>query len=796
MMRRMMSRKGFTLMELLAVIVILSIVLTLAISGVGQYIGRGKKSYYQGLESTILAAGRDYFLDYRSLLPREIGNTSVVTSNELILNKYLNKIVDEDKKECNAEIIAEKIGKQEYHYHVCLQCNERYVSAEESCNLVGNNNQAKSFDLTLNVDFGGKFKQCDPIEIPTATLTKTEGDESTETTVSANPDTIDSKILGETSVVWSYRYKSITKKVSVVDEVKPTKPKVTLKNLDGSRYQPKKADGSPNIVKTVEMTVESDDWACGDGDDRCLAVCRDTYGSGVRHISYRNKDSSNWTTISMDKTTKISGRFFGNIEVKTVDGSNNESDPTDIEAYVDNSAPSKTIVTYLSGRDEHMWQNNIQIKLEAIDDVQIAYFEYDYNYDGVVDGTTSEIFDPPHLFSFCKVRFRAVDLAGNRGAWSDTHHIHMDTKAPSDVSIHLENYTSNQWTTKDVTVKYTATDGKNESGVSHFEVSYNGSEQVGNGIAATNGKASVTYRNTMNQTIYVRAVDKAGNKGQWTEKSTYVIKIDKVLPQCSLAIVNQASSISYQNATWYTSDVQVGIQNASDNDSGVHTVYIKNGSNPFHINTTTKGTIVTGEVWDKAGNRNTCKLTIKADLTKPTITVKEAKIQGNTSYMSNFTNNINYSFGPTGGSLSCNPATPNTASVGTYNVTCTAIGNNSKKAATSFTVTHSYYASCTTTSVQVEETLTYTNPRECSFPTEESWRDGEVCIYDISSNIRGNLDPAKNVKSYQCNDGDTNCPNGRTGCGDTCTVDQKTTVPQTTCSCSAGGTLNGNICYY
>ena len=92
------KKKGFTLVELLATITILGILLGIAIPSVMGYMNRGKDTYYHSLEDSVLNSARDYLIDYRSLYPREIGNTASISGDELLNNKYITNIDDEDGK--------------------------------------------------------------------------------------------------------------------------------------------------------------------------------------------------------------------------------------------------------------------------------------------------------------------------------------------------------------------------------------------------------------------------------------------------------------------------------------------------------------------------------------------------------------------------------------------------------------------------------------------------------------------------------------------------------------------------
>ena len=80
-------------------------------------------------------------------------------------------------------------------------------------------------------------------------------------------------------------------------------------------------------------------------------------------------------------------------------------------------------------------KNNYKLKLSATDNVDVAYYEI--YVDGSYYGTTGEEWTPPNNFSSCNTTFRAVDLAGNKGAFSSGQHIHMDTEAPSKTTVSL-----------------------------------------------------------------------------------------------------------------------------------------------------------------------------------------------------------------------------------------------------------------------------------------------------------------------------------------------------------------------
>ena len=66
-----MNRKGFTLLELLATIIILGLLTTVVIGVVLPLLNRGNNEYYKNQENMLVLAARDYFTDNRSKLPNK-----------------------------------------------------------------------------------------------------------------------------------------------------------------------------------------------------------------------------------------------------------------------------------------------------------------------------------------------------------------------------------------------------------------------------------------------------------------------------------------------------------------------------------------------------------------------------------------------------------------------------------------------------------------------------------------------------------------------------------------------------
>jgi len=686
------NRRGFTLTELLASIVIIGVLLALVIPATSSFVGKGKVKYYQGLENNIRIALQDYMLDYRSLLPREIGEIASVTSEELIDNNYIDEIVDEKKNVCDFNLAVEKTSKQKYEYYVCLKCGDYYKSDDSNCDISNSSDtSSKTFTIMLNDDFNDKVvPQCSSLNIPTASVFQniikdTENGQETEVRLVTDklfstPRTVDTKVLGQTTLKYIYRHTTKSFTVTVDDQVNPEITSSLITYVDGSEYNMTNSDGSVNAVNgKLSVTVNSQDLACSKNDATCSSKCSKVNGSGIKSIQYKSSTSDKWNTITPAKLNHkftLTESVTGTLQMRVVDKYDNTSATIEKKVYMDNNAPSKTTVKYLGGSNTCSWKNNYKLQLEATDDVAIAYFEVDYDNNGISDNTisgdiitssdniSSIVYIPPNNFNYHYVRFRAVDVAGNRGEWSSKQHIHMDTEVPSKATVSLGNYTSSSWTNTDVTQTYNATDNV---GVNLYEYSYDKQNIVGS------TSKSWTLTTDGQYTIYARAVDKAGNRGVWSD--SYTIKRDTVKPNCELAITNNPTSFG----EWYTSAVQIGFLNSSDNvgqtTTSISSSYLNNSSLDL------SGTVVTGTVKDQAGNTKTCTLTVKIDATSPRISAKVSELYVSTLDY-DLKDNVNTTFGPLGGSVSCTKLriSLNGSTATSYEVTCTATGNNGKSA--------------------------------------------------------------------------------------------------------------------
>ena len=78
-----MNKKGFTMLELLAVIIILSILMTIGYMAVSQYLGQAYDATYSDFEENIEAGAANYLIEHTGSIPNE-GESIVIDVSKLI----------------------------------------------------------------------------------------------------------------------------------------------------------------------------------------------------------------------------------------------------------------------------------------------------------------------------------------------------------------------------------------------------------------------------------------------------------------------------------------------------------------------------------------------------------------------------------------------------------------------------------------------------------------------------------------------------------------------------------------
>ena len=100
-MKKVVKRKikGFTLAELLAVIAILSVVLTFGITTTYMLIDRAKQSKINSDKNTISVAAQSYAQNNKSIMPKQIGDSIHIKISDLRGSNYLTEDIESSSGE-------------------------------------------------------------------------------------------------------------------------------------------------------------------------------------------------------------------------------------------------------------------------------------------------------------------------------------------------------------------------------------------------------------------------------------------------------------------------------------------------------------------------------------------------------------------------------------------------------------------------------------------------------------------------------------------------------------------------
>jgi prepilin-type N-terminal cleavage/methylation domain-containing protein len=123
-----MKHKGFTLVEVLAVIVILGVVFVIAIPEVVELIRGNRKEALIDSARIMAKSAESYYTLHLGKRPQEIDGTSMVTLNQLVEEELLEMITDPfGSGNCDGNssyVIIKFKGNRKYDYYVTLNCND------------------------------------------------------------------------------------------------------------------------------------------------------------------------------------------------------------------------------------------------------------------------------------------------------------------------------------------------------------------------------------------------------------------------------------------------------------------------------------------------------------------------------------------------------------------------------------------------------------------------------------------------------------------------------------------------
>ena len=123
----MKNKRGFTLIEVIAVIVILGLIIVIAIPFFQGSLSVFRDDYYGELEKNALNSGKEFFKENKLFLPNRFLDTQKIDYATLVNQSFLDEVKDYNGKKCNESksyVIAVKTGVDKYDYATCTRCEE------------------------------------------------------------------------------------------------------------------------------------------------------------------------------------------------------------------------------------------------------------------------------------------------------------------------------------------------------------------------------------------------------------------------------------------------------------------------------------------------------------------------------------------------------------------------------------------------------------------------------------------------------------------------------------------------
>lgn len=607
------NKKGFTLVELLAVITILGIIMVFAIPNVSNLIGRSRRDNRESNEKTLLMAGKSYMQANTSELPKAIGSKKDIDADVLKSGGYLKEdLTDGNKQNCmeKSYVTVIKSDNNKYLYSAKLICgteNKEKANDENKPTIIihfydYNGNELDEKDLQTNKMIVNKVK----IEYV--------GKE-------------DYRLLG-----YTYSILSGSGTISNVNEINADDGK----EKDNSDYT-QVTSGSKKLNKV--LTAETQMINLTDYIDvantyhlRIFATAynaKNIYGEGYRTVNVNDPDAPT----------------CGSIEVFTYNTKTGKYDIKEKYNKKYNQADDFTIDEDLS------WikSGSRQLVVECVDNSGVGCQKEKYTYTFSKSGNND---DEVNSYGRGKITVR-----NNKGRTGYCYvPVNLDTIKPDPPAIdmrkwkddepknhsaaqNLEKYKNDTWTTFNI---YTEPSSKDNVGIKYYQYKASGAT-----------KADVTKGDYLNITeekisnVFWRACDRAKNCSEFTKGT---VKIDRSKPhqptskdrklfKCvdkNRCPANDEGLVEYISGTWYNKNVLVKFDyQVGDGKAGVATFgYQFDGGNSY--TTENKYLCVENEgsfklnwwVVNEAGTSSSRTVdaspTIKIDKTAPVITTLEA----------------------------------------------------------------------------------------------------------------------------------------------------------------------------
>ena len=551
-------KKGFTLVELIAVVSIISLLLLIGIPSYLLVSNNIKQTMYESKVKELLSKGEEY---------AEETNVFVFSVNTLLEegkisadNETGNLLDPRDKRKMNCDIIEVHYENNSYdgnyiESNTCLS-DEELNNQYGMVNIIVKNGEEKVIDNpsewhiskkdTLSYEFKENYQGfADKVK---SILWTGEEEKSCS---------IENKVECEKYEVTASATKMVTiylKLVLEIDGVEVTQSYSKVIAIDNEK--PGLVDGS----------IIYDNESYGTDARKVTFELTDYNGSGVasyglvtekecKNVNYKEANDGVQTEYLTNGTYYICAKDKAGNEVGYFEAKD--------EIYIDKVDNNSLNINITNPANNDWTKNDITLTIKTNKtDIDFCMYKYDneeyQRYNGTIQNKTIS-YGPITTSQNRKFYFVCYDKAGNRSNEATTN-IKIDKENPN-VSFTETNKTAgeNGWY-KALSIKMDVKDTL--SGLSNFKYCVTNSNCTPN-INVTGSTKTVSLSNGKNNKVCVSATDKIGNN---VTKCSNTYNVDNVIPTTSMTATCNGSSII------------VKATNYKDNLSGVHIFYFNNGS--------------------------------------------------------------------------------------------------------------------------------------------------------------------------------------------------------------------------
>ena len=128
-----MNKRGFTLIEMLAVVAILGILSTIASVLVSRYLNRANTSAYDTMAQSLYESSQNYIMDHMDLLEK---TSFTINSSDLLENDYIDEMKNpkNENENCTADISIKNNNinneMSNLEYTIIIKCGSKTITSK------------------------------------------------------------------------------------------------------------------------------------------------------------------------------------------------------------------------------------------------------------------------------------------------------------------------------------------------------------------------------------------------------------------------------------------------------------------------------------------------------------------------------------------------------------------------------------------------------------------------------------------------------------------------------------------